>query len=786
MPRTSSLSSPSSSTSSLSNWLIGKPIQLASTGVRSSSVASESSTPQGCSAMWRGRPSSASTRVRKPSSSPRAARRPRPEERSSGSSSRACPRVARADVRERLGERVDLAGRHAERGTDVAHRVAHAVGVAHRDAGAALAAEALEDPLVDLGAARGLDVDVDVGQGAAQRREEPLHDQAVRERVDAGDAEQVVDQAAGAGPARGDAHVHPADEVDDLADGEEVAGEAERGDGAELGVEPLAHLVRRVAGAVGVGGEGGVAAGAEVAVGLERLRGEGRRTAVADQAAARRGAGREQEVELGDVDLADAEVGDRVEPADVGERAGVGEQPLDLAPLALLPRREPGQVHDLLRDAGHVRAVGEVALAVGAVEVAGVERHEPADRVEDVDDGRLVAGRVAHRVGEHRGDALGAGEAEGARGRGRGVRLAARGRAGQVGDREGGVARPVVDHLDREPTAEHRAPRGERRLGEVGPTTGQRATDLGVGPEDEDEPVGVAGDDVERGHRRPATHLGRGSARVGGVRRGHPCSPCSSHADELVVGAQAEVRGGDQPAQRRPAGAPAREQEDAGVPRVDLGPAARRGAPGGRGRRCRCRCRYRRATRRGALGEGGPGPEPSRRGTPDPRPERRGRRPLEARSQDRVHREVEAEDRRDAGVAAGEDEADRAVEAVAVGEGEGLLAELGRALHERRRAARAVAQRVAGGDVEVDEGVGGHGWSRRWCRVGGGVGGGVEVTAVRTRCAGGSRGRACRARAGRARAGRGREPAGARRRGTAPPARGRSRPRGRGRRPRAR
>ena len=136
------------------------------------------------------------------------------------------PRVARADVREGLGERVDLARRHAERGADVAHRVPHAVGVAHRHARAALAAEALEHAPVDLGAARGLDVDVDVGQRPAQRREEPLHEQAVRERVDAGDAEQVVDQAARTRAARRDAHLHPPDEVDHLADGEEVAGEA--------------------------------------------------------------------------------------------------------------------------------------------------------------------------------------------------------------------------------------------------------------------------------------------------------------------------------------------------------------------------------------------------------------------------------------------------------------------------------------------------------------------------------------------------------------------------------
>ncbi len=61
MPSTSSLSRPSSSTSSLSNWLIGNPAKLASTGVRSSSVVSDSSTPHGCTAMWRGSPSSRST-----------------------------------------------------------------------------------------------------------------------------------------------------------------------------------------------------------------------------------------------------------------------------------------------------------------------------------------------------------------------------------------------------------------------------------------------------------------------------------------------------------------------------------------------------------------------------------------------------------------------------------------------------------------------------------------------------------------------------------------------------
>ncbi len=79
------------------------------------------------------------------------------------------PHLRGADVRERLGQRVDLAGRQAEGGADVADAVPRAVGVHHRDARAALAAVPGEDLLVDLGAPGGLDVDVDVGQLVAQR-----------------------------------------------------------------------------------------------------------------------------------------------------------------------------------------------------------------------------------------------------------------------------------------------------------------------------------------------------------------------------------------------------------------------------------------------------------------------------------------------------------------------------------------------------------------------------------------------------------------------------------------
>ena len=155
------------------------------------------------------------------------------------------PGVAGADVGEGLGDGVDLARRHAERGADVADGVADAVGVHHRDAHAALAAEAVEDRLVDLGAARGLDVDVDVGQRGAQRREEPLHQEVVADRVDAGDAEEVVDQAAGARAARRAAHPALADQVGDVGDGEEVRRVAEAADQLELVVETLPDALAR-------------------------------------------------------------------------------------------------------------------------------------------------------------------------------------------------------------------------------------------------------------------------------------------------------------------------------------------------------------------------------------------------------------------------------------------------------------------------------------------------------------------------------------------------------------
>ena len=68
---------------------MGNPAALLSTGVRSSKVKSESTTPHGCIAICRGSPSIASTKLRKLSIFPVAANLPNDERLSSGKSTNA-------------------------------------------------------------------------------------------------------------------------------------------------------------------------------------------------------------------------------------------------------------------------------------------------------------------------------------------------------------------------------------------------------------------------------------------------------------------------------------------------------------------------------------------------------------------------------------------------------------------------------------------------------------------------------------------------------------------------
>ncbi len=491
MPRMSSLSRPIVSTSSLSNWLIGKPIQLASTGVRSSSEPSDSTTPQGCSATWRGRPSSRST-----SSNSRSSRgADRPLARSSGSSAIACPGVPGPDVREGLGDRVDLHRRHPEHGTHVADRVPDPVGVHHRHAGHPVTAEPGQDLLVDLGPPGRLHVDVDVGQLRAQRRAEPLHQQPVLHRVDAGDAEQVVDHAARPRPPRGDPHAEVADQVAHRRHGQEVRRVAEPGDDVQLVLQPGRHRPQLALAAPGVPGAHrthapGAQDGAGVVVRPEP-----------------------EHPGLGQVDRPDAQVGAGVQDAPLGQGHRVGQQPPDLLPARAARSRRR---HHLLGDQRHLRPGAQVARGGHPVQVTGVEGDQPAGRVEHVDGDRTGRVGVPDGVGQDRRQAGPTGQCQhprGVPGAGRRPRRPA-----------------VADHLDHErarwqpglPAPQDRQ-RRVRPAGQCGPA------DVGARPEQHDQRRcaadrvdGVLGDQARVGDRQPAL-----PAQV--RRRDQPAQPGPAH-----------------------------------------------------------------------------------------------------------------------------------------------------------------------------------------------------------------------------------------------------------------
>ena len=466
---------------------------------------------------------------------------PQPRRPQLGQVAQRDPGVAGPDVRERLGDRVDLADRHAERGADVAHRVPDAVGVHHRDAHAALAAVAVQDRLVDLEAARGLDVDVDVGQRLAPRGEEPLHQQVVAQRVDPGDAEQVVDQAAGSRPAGRAPHAHVLDQVGDVRDGQEVRRVAERADGLQLVVEPLPDPLPR--------GVAEATPDARLAPGPQRPVGG----PVPD---ARRPAHRPAvEGELREVHLAQAQVAARVEGAAVRHHPGAREQPVRL-PVAVPQPREPA---DLLGHLGHLLPGLQEPLGVGprrgadVSEISRAEGDQAPGGVEDVDRGRVRAVRVADRVAEHRTEPGRPGQA----GHPGGVRR--RGRTGP--------GQPVGDQLEEQVgVVDHLQPRCQRGPGEVLAAGGHGLPHLGARPEQHQHvvPGDVLGHQVEGAHRLAA--LAR------------------------------QVGGGDQPADRGPAPPADGQEGHPGQQLVAERTAARRGA--GRPDRTACTGRSARPGRR--------------------------------------------------------------------------------------------------------------------------------------------------------------------------------------------
>ena len=171
------------------------------------------------------------------------------------------------------------------------------------------------------------------------------------------------------------------------------------------------------------------------------------------------------------MDGPDAEVGAGLLGALVGDEGGHRDEPVGAGAVS------PG---DLERGGVHLRGAREVPGVGDPVEVARVEDDEAAGGVEQVDGAHLVGVDVAHRGGEHGGDAGRVGEGEQARG----VRPASGSALGAA----------VEDDLDGEPVAgQHGLPRGEQVAGAVAPAREGRAPDVGVGAEQHEQPTGARG-----------------------------------------------------------------------------------------------------------------------------------------------------------------------------------------------------------------------------------------------------------------------------------------------------
>ena len=431
--------------------------------------------------------------------------------------------VAGPDVREGLGDTVDLGGVHGQRRADVADRVAHPVRLRHRDRRHPLGAEPADDRAVDLQPAGRLHVDVDVGQHHPLLRQEALHQQPVLDRVGVGDAEEMVDERARAGTARGDPDAHVPHVVHDPGDREEVRGEAVVGDDVQLVVHPLP-----------VGAPPGIAAAHHA-----RRRPRGQRALRGAPAGA-------DEVRLGEVDGADAEVVLGVDQALGGRRPGLLQQPVrGVAP-------ETGRLDDPPRRLQHGARVLEPCLA--RVEFSrGVDRDQPAGGVQDVGDRALAGVGVTDGVAEHRTDPLLGGEAHGAGGQSEG--------AGP------GSPAAVPDGLQPEGVTVDLAPGGEEACRAVRASGGERAADVGAGAEQDGQSVGVvAGPGQQRGARG---RQGRGGRLRIPARRSRLPGACREAGG---------MGGGDQTAQIGPARRAVPGQEgDAGCGLVDEGAATHRG-----------------------------------------------------------------------------------------------------------------------------------------------------------------------------------------------------------------
>lgn len=286
----------------------------------------------------------------------------------------------------------------------------------------------------------------------------------MRDGVGVGDAEQVVDEEAGAGAPGGHPDPHLPYVVYDLGDRQEVRGEAVVGDDVELVVHPVP--VRGV-------------------------------VRVAAQHHARRGAGGEDplgaaaggadEPGFGEVHGADAEVVLGVHGAGLGRTPGLREQAPGVGGT------QAGRPGDPVGGLGHGGGSLEPALA-GVEGAPGIDGNQAAGRVEDVGDRALARVGVADGVREHGRDALLGGEADGT--------------GGQPERARPGAGAAVVDGLQAQGVAVDLAPGREQPGGPVGAARGERPPHLGARPEQGEDALPAQG---APGHQRDL-----GGPRVGG------------------------------------------------------------------------------------------------------------------------------------------------------------------------------------------------------------------------------------------------------------------------------
>ncbi len=124
-----------------------------------------------------------------------------------------------------LGPGILLTRREAEGLGHVSHGILGPVLDDVRDLRGAVPSIGRVDPLDDLFAPVGVEIDVDVGLLVAQARQEPLEGQVVGDRVDGGDVEQVADGAVGRRSPSLAQDAAPPGLLHDAVHDEEVAGE---------------------------------------------------------------------------------------------------------------------------------------------------------------------------------------------------------------------------------------------------------------------------------------------------------------------------------------------------------------------------------------------------------------------------------------------------------------------------------------------------------------------------------------------------------------------------------